>query len=164
VAVVQVLVLVVALIALLMLPCLIAMLLCLDGLLDRVAWSFGAWRQRRTLGRLDRALDKKVVAPAALAALDEPGRLSIEEIAADLRRLGRQRLGVATRNPVWHAAVLRAYDGKLRLACEALDVPNHLIELDGMDLEIERVRVEGELQAVGLILTPVEKDRRQDRL
>ena len=158
--------LVVALLALLLLPCVIAMSICIYDLIRNAHLSLRLrpWRDRRALGRLDKALDQAQGAPAALAALDNPSRLSIGEIAADLRRLGGQRLGVATRNPVWHAAVLRAYDDKLRLACEALEVGEHLSELDGVDLEIERVRVEGELQAVGLVLRPAEGDRRQDQL
>ncbi|HEY2949353.1 MAG TPA: hypothetical protein VGJ53_13330 [Micromonosporaceae bacterium] len=156
--------LVVALLALLVLPCVIAMAICIYDLLSNAHLSLRPWRDRRALGRLDKALDQAQGAPAALAALDDPGRLSIGEIAADLRRLGGQRLGVATRNAVWYAAVLRAYDDKLRLACHALEVGEHLSELNGVDLEIERVRVEGELQAVGLVLRPAEGDRRQDQL
>jgi hypothetical protein len=87
-----------------------------------------------------------------LAALEGGGRPSIEQVAADLRRLGRLRLSVATTSPVWHAAILRAYDDRLRLACRSLGVAEHLERLDGMDLEIERVRVEGELVAKGLVL------------
>jgi hypothetical protein len=48
--------------------------------------------------------------------------------------------------------VLRAYDDRLRLASQCLGVAEHLQELDGIDLEIERVRVEGVLQAAGLAL------------
>ena len=44
----------------------------------------------------------------------------------------------------------RAYDDRLSLACLELEIPQHLRELTGVDLEIERVRVEGELEAAGL--------------
>jgi hypothetical protein len=161
---VQALVLVVALLALLLLPCVVAMMICIDDVVENVNGPFAGWRERRALERLDRALDQPDVQPAALAALDDPGRPSIGVIAADLRRLGRQRLGVATRSPVWHAAVLRAYDDQLRLACQALDIEEHLCELVGVDLEIERVRVEGELQAAGLVSRSGDTDRRQDQL
>jgi hypothetical protein len=161
---VQALVLVAALVTLLLLPCFVAMAVRIDDLVEGVHRPFAGWRERRSLGRLDRALDQPEVQPAALAALDEPGRTTIGEIAVDLRRLGRQRLGVATRSPVWHGAVQRAYDEKLRLACEALEVEEHLGELVGVDLEIERVRVEGELQGAGLMLESVQTDRRQDQL
>ncbi|HET6212017.1 MAG TPA: hypothetical protein VFE14_03985, partial [Micromonosporaceae bacterium] len=84
----------------------------------------------------------------------------IEQLAADLRRLGRQRLGIATRSTVWFTAVQRAYDDRLRLACRSLDIEQHLDELDGLDLDIERVRVEGELVIAGVSLGPVDVDQR----
>ena len=46
---------------------------------------------------------------------------------------------------VWHSAVIEAYDDRLRAACRALGIPEHLAELTGVDREIERVRVEGVL-------------------
>lgn len=82
--------------------------------------------------------------------------------ASDLRRLGRLRLGLATRNTMWHEAVRQAYDDRLRLACRGLGIEQHLAELDGLDLEIERVRVEGELRRTGLFFGASETDRRQD--
>jgi hypothetical protein len=87
---------------------------------------------------------------AAPAPDAKPAGPPIEQIAADLRRLGRQRIGVATRSPVWFAAVQRAYDDRLSLACLELEIPQHLGELTGIDQEIERVRIEGELAAAGI--------------
>jgi len=75
-----------------------------------------------------------------------------ERIAADLRRLGSDRLGIGQRNELWHSAVERAYDVKLREACRALGIGEHLEELSGMDREIERLRVEGELISAGVRL------------
>jgi hypothetical protein len=75
-----------------------------------------------------------------------------ERIAADLRRLGADRLGIGQRNDMWHTAVERAYDVKLREACHALSIGEHLDELEGIDREIERLRVEGELIAAGVLL------------
>lgn len=79
-------------------------------------------------------------------------RPPIERIAADLRRLNRQRLGVATRSVMWHHAIMEAYDERLRLASSSLGVVEYLDGLGGMDLEIERLRVEGALQSAGLNL------------
>lgn len=90
-----------------------------------------------------------------------PAGPPIERLAADLRRLGRQRLGIATRSPVWFTAVQRAYDDRLCQACRSLDIEQYLGELEGLDLEIERVRVEGELIAAGVVLAPTDADRRQ---
>ncbi|WP_433306438.1 hypothetical protein ACQP2F_20795 [Actinoplanes sp. CA-030573] len=41
-----------------------------------------------------------------------------------------------------HAAVLRAYDARLQLACRHLGVEEHLGPLEGIDRELERLRVE----------------------
>jgi hypothetical protein len=103
-------------------------------------------RERRGLARLDRCFGPQE-APAAT-----PDPLPIEKIAADIRRLRRQRAGIAQRSPVWRAAVDDAYDDRLLLACRRLEITAHLAELTGVDREIERVRLEGELQAVGLTL------------
>jgi hypothetical protein len=156
--VVHAFVLLVTLIALLLLPCVMATLVFADEVSGWLGWSAARrWRERRErrmLGRLDRALDGAMAGQRdALAALEAAdGRRSIEQIAADLRRLGRLRLSVATTSPVWHAAISRAYDDRLREACRYLGVAEHIEGLDGMDLEIERVRVEGELVANGLVL------------
>jgi hypothetical protein len=48
--------------------------------------------------------------------------------------------------------VATAYDAWLLAACRRLDITEHLTTLDGMDLEIERVRVEGQLETAGLVL------------
>ncbi|WP_433611224.1 hypothetical protein ACQP2P_43640 [Dactylosporangium sp. CA-139114] len=76
----------------------------------------------------------------------------IEQVAGDLRRLNRLRESVAMRSRVWFVAVQEAYDEGLRVACAQLGVEEHLGELGGIDLEVERLRVEGELQRAGLVL------------
>jgi hypothetical protein len=80
-----------------------------------------------------------------------PSLPPIEHVAADLRRLNRHRLGIAMRSPVWFTAVQRAYDDRLGVACAELRVEQHLTELTGVDLDLERVRVEGRLEAAGLV-------------
>lgn len=114
-------------------------------LLRRRMWPGRPLRERRQLARLDRTLDK-----SGRELTQSPVRPPIQQVAADLRRLARQRGSVARKSTVWFAAVQRAYDDRLRLACAQLGVDEHLHDLTGMDLEIERVRVEGELQAAGL--------------
>lgn len=103
-------------------------------------------RERRGLARLDRCFGPQE-APAAT-----PDPLPIEKLAADIRRLRRQRAGIAQRSPVWRAAVDDAYDDRLLLACKRLEITAHLTGLTGVDREIERVRLEGELEAAGLTL------------
>jgi hypothetical protein len=161
------LVLTLALLAVVCLPAVVAAIVCADELLDHIAVKFAEWRearqQRRTISRLDRAVEAdSLTREIDLSEFDRDGRSSIEQIAADLHRLGGQRLGVATRSGVWHHAVLQAYDERLRLASRCLGVAEHLADLDGVDLEIERVRVEGELQGAGMVLpTTTERWRRR---
>jgi hypothetical protein len=168
VAVVHALVLVLTLLALLCLPAFLAMILCADEILTGLSWRIAGWReareQRRTIRRLDRAVGAVALPADVDLPEDAPGnRPPIEQIAADLRRLGEQRLGVATRSLVWHTAVTRAYDDQLRLASRCLGVGQHLDSLDGVDLEIERVRVEGELAAAGLVLPSAAPERRREQ-
>jgi hypothetical protein len=149
VAVLHGLLILLTLVALACLPCLVAMLVTADLAMES-AWKAVRRRLRRVRGRWTaRRLAHRagLTGPAADA---KPAGPPIEQIAADLRRLGRQRIGVATRSPVWFAAVQRAYDDRLGLACLELEIPQHLPELTGIDLEIERVRIEGELAAAGI--------------
>lgn len=159
-----------ALVALLCLPCIVAVIICAEELLDRAAWTRRCRREDRALRRLDRSLDT----PDQLTEPDQnngtvpaprvPAGPAIEQIAADLRRLDRQRHGgVTTESVAWLAAVLRAYDDRLTLASRCLGVAEHLHLLEGIDREIERVRVEGQLQAAGLALRSV-AHRPPDRL
>ncbi|WP_411267291.1 hypothetical protein [Actinoplanes sp. KI2] len=137
-----------ALLTLLFLPCVIAVVVCADELPPR-PWRSGRRRDRRALRRLDRALRSDEPTPAPVA-LEMP---SIEQIAYDLRRLDQQRRGGPTQHSEkWRAAVLRAYDQRLCLACQCLGLTEHLEPLEGMDRDLERLRVEGELQAAGLAL------------
>lgn len=160
--VVHALVLALALLALVCLPAVVAAMLYTDEFLDRqlrrVGERLDARRERRVINQLDRSM-KSLARDIDLAKLDSENRPAIEQIAADLRRLGGQRLSVATRSRVWQSAVLQAYDDRLRLASRCLGVAEHLGDLEGVDLEIERVRVEGELQAAGLILPTAPADR-----
>ncbi|MFI7210767.1 hypothetical protein ACIBP4_03690 [Micromonospora maritima] len=139
------------------LPALIAVVFCADEVLDRVACGWAEWRdrhrERRTIARLDRAVEaESLTRDIDLTEFDRDGRRPLEQLATDLRRLGGHRLAAADRSVVWHGAVIEAYDERLRAACRALGVAEHLAELDGVDREIERVRVEGLLHAAGLTL------------
>jgi hypothetical protein len=70
---------------------------------------------------------------------------------------------VAHRSPIWFNAVHRAYDDRLSLACRELEIPEHLHELDGFDLEFERMRVEERLAAAGLrLVIDTDTDHWQD--
>ncbi|GAA4596457.1 hypothetical protein GCM10023107_37700 [Actinoplanes octamycinicus] len=113
------------------------------------SWARRPGAQNRELRRLDR--DMQTVDVAARAAALPP--VPIEQLAFDLRRLDRQRrTGPLRSSEVGMAALLQAYDARLRLACACLGVTEHLQPLQGVDLELERVRVEGRLEAAGLAL------------
>lgn len=85
----------------------------------------------------------------------------IEVIAADLRRLARERelqyrSGSVSR--VKRLSVLQAYDDVLLEACGELEVPNRLDRPDvwGVDEQhdLERLRVQDALRQAGLVLDP----------
>jgi hypothetical protein len=86
--------------------------------------------------------------PAPVVTYDPP----IERIAADLRRLSTERERMRAGTPaVRRRGLQMAYDGKLQAACRALQIPEALGEVaEGMDRELERVRVELALESAGL--------------
>ena len=148
-AIAHIVVLSAALVTLLCLPCVVAALACADEMTLRRFWTRRGRQELRALRRLDRGLRTTDPMPA-LDDLDAP---TIEQIAYDLRRLDNQRRnGPAQHSEQWLAAVLRAYDQRLSLACRCLGLDEHLEPLDGMDRALERLRVECELQAAGLAL------------
>lgn len=139
-----------ALVALLALPRAAGALRAFDETtLRRREWSRRPLEETQGLRELDQALQECDAAPV----LDDAPALTIEEIACELRRLDRQRRGGPTvESERWLAAVQQAYDDRLCLACRCVGVQQHLAPLEGMDREIERVRVEGALQAAGVTL------------
>jgi hypothetical protein len=152
VAIAHIVVLSAALLTLLCLPCVVAAVVCSDRfflrrLLPRRGLTARARRDLRALRRLDHALRTDDPLPP-LDLLEMP---SIEQIAHDLRRLHQQRrCGPSQESERWRAAVLRAYDQRLTLACRCLGLTEHLEPLEGIDRELERLRVESELLAAGL--------------
>jgi hypothetical protein len=78
----------------------------------------------------------------------------VEQLAADLRRL---RLAVATdqRRSATHQLANRvAYDQLLMQACQMLNVPHELTNnTAGPQRDIERIRVEAELERAGIVLS-----------
>ena len=141
-------VLIAALVTLLGLPCAVAVVAGSDEAALRRAWTRRGRRETRALRRLDRSLttgDHPMPCPSAAPP--------IEQIAYDLRRLAHQRrTGPTCESERWMAAVLHAYDVRLSLACRCLGLTEHLLSLDGLDRDIERLRVEDRLRAAGLAL------------
>jgi hypothetical protein len=135
-----------AILMLLCLPCAVAVVVCADELVARRTWTRHGRQEIRAL----RCLERDLTAAKPRVSDVEP---SIDELVADLRRLDRQRRSAPTTDSAtWLAAVLRAYDQRLALASRSLGLTEHLHQLDGMDRDIERVRVEGLLHAAGLRL------------
>jgi hypothetical protein len=146
-AIPHLLVLAAALVTLLCLPCAVAMLVCADDLTVRRAWSRRGRAELLALHRLDRELRDAGHPPMPGGAVMP----TIEQLAADLRRLdGQRQAGPSMSSERWSAAVLHAYDQRLQLACRYLSVAQHLAAAHGIDRDIERIRLEAELQAAGL--------------
>lgn len=151
------------LLALVCLPCVVAVLLTADAIVytmgSRMRRARLRWSEHRLAVRagLGRGLTG-VLLPARVTPVGPP----IEQLAADLRRLGQQRTGLATRSPVWFTAVSAAYDSRLTVACQELEIPEHLLELTGLDREIERLRVEGMLRDAGLRLGGDDSQHRRE--
>ena len=135
-----------ALAALISVPCVIAaMTRSLDPI--REAWIRRVREDRPALHRLERDAPGAVPAAHPLPPF--------EQVAAELYRLHRQRAdGTSRGSAKWRSAMGDAYDRWLQVACQHLAVTHHLPALDGMDRDLERLRVEAELSAAGLKLPP----------
>ncbi|WP_370961256.1 hypothetical protein [Amycolatopsis sp. cg9] len=81
-----------------------------------------------------------------------PAGPPIERVAADLRRVHRLLVDYPSGTPAARRFGTRqAYDELLTQACRQVGVPHRLAELpEGMDREIERLRVEQSLRERGL--------------
>ncbi len=81
-----------------------------------------------------------------------PAHPPIERLAADLRRVHRTLAEFPPGTPaVRRRATREAYDALLVQACAAVDVPHRLDTLgEGMDREVERLRVEESLREAGV--------------
>ena len=111
---------------------------------------FGMWAgwhgwQRRLGATVLRVTDRR---PAPLVPLHRP----IDQIGADVRRLRAAHGREGMRFAKWEG-VRRAYDGVLAEAADSLEVPHALTMLPpGVDLDLERLRVERLLEDAGLLL------------
>jgi len=168
-------------IALLGMPAAIAAVICADEVVDsvrqRAEQARDSWQEQRTLDRLERAFAPAPPAgppwtTAARVASDvlSSARDSVTHFAAQrLNAAGFASAWLAMPVPVvelpvelsfeevvaWLHAVPRheaEYDYALAAACRCLGIDEHLAEVSGLDLEIERLRVEGALTDAGLHL------------
>jgi hypothetical protein len=84
-----------------------------------------------------------------------PSGRPIQVVAADLRRVHRMLDELEPGTPmIRRLGARRAYDALLIQACAAMDVEQHLDELpeEGMDRDIERLRVEETLLSAGMVI------------
>jgi hypothetical protein len=81
-----------------------------------------------------------------------PGGPSIQVLAQSLRRVHRTLIDFEPGTPALRRyAARQAYDDLLRQACRALEIEHRLDEEpEGIDREIERLRVEEALRRAGL--------------
>ncbi len=126
-----------AVLSLAFLPCVVFLILFADELIE-------------STGRALRRARK-----ARLRVLPEPSGPPLEQIAAELHRIGTARR-IATPGSVKHVVATRAYDRRLEQACAALQIEQHLTDLDNFDLVLERLRVEGVLLDAGFVLVGVD--------
>jgi hypothetical protein len=98
-----------------------------------------------TLSRLGREWSRRRRQP-------EPSGLPIERLSADLRRVHRSLTELAPDAPALRRkATSQAYDALLAQACAAVRVEHRLDTVpEGLEREIERLRVEEALREAGL--------------
>lgn len=166
-------------IALVGMPAAIAAVICADEVVESVRLKAerarDSWQEQRTLERLERALAPAPPAGPPWVAAARVASVAIGSARDTVAALAVRRLNAAGIAPAWLPAAVpagpplvpfeeivahlrelhdrrddSAYDLALREACQCLGIAEHLSEVAGLDLEIERVRVEGALIAAGI--------------
>ena len=123
----------------------IVSVLLYDLLAGRWDGAIRRWRERRSSAAAHRR---------AVRELRHQQGVPIEQLAADLRRL-RAILGTDAHRSAAHQMGNRlAYDKLLMQVCAMLEI-EHDLEGDsiGFERDIERIRIEAELERAGLILS-----------
>lgn len=122
----------------------IGIVLAYEGLSGKLDSAFSHWRHRRGERREHKANVK---------ALRQQRGVPIEQLAADLRRL-RAAVGSDHHRSAAHQMGNRlAYDRVLIDVCAMLEIEHELDRhFPGMEQDIERVRVEAELERAGIVV------------
>jgi hypothetical protein len=116
-----------------------------DLLAGRWDGQLQSWRDRRTKAREHRR---------DLRLLRSQRGVPIEEVAANLRRLRAVVACDANRSAAHQIGNRLAYDRVLAQACEMLDVQHDLgLESSGLERDIERFRLEAELERAGVVIS-----------
>ena len=123
----------------------ILIVLCYDLLVGRWDENLRRWRERRSAAAAHRQ---------AVRELRHQQGVPIEQLAADLRRLRAILSSDAHRSAAHQMGNRLAYDKLLTQVCGMLDIEHELDrESIGFERDIERIRVEAELERAGLILS-----------
>jgi hypothetical protein len=123
----------------------IACVVLYDLLAGRWDSSLERWRTR---------LHKSRERRRNLKLLRQQHGVPIEEVAANLRRLRAAVAGDANRSAAHQMGNRLAYDRVLAQACDMLDVQHDLgLESSGMERDIERFRLEAELERAGVVIS-----------
>jgi hypothetical protein len=166
--------------ALVGMPAAIAAVICADDVVAHVRSRAGqvrdSWHEQRTLDRLERAFAPAPPAGPPWVAAARVAGVAIVAAREGMVQFAAQRLNAVGLAPDWLPQPASAgpapvpfeeivdrlreldrddarYDQALRDACQCLGIAEHLTEVDGLDLQIERVRVEGALIGAGVVLT-----------
>ena len=116
-----------------------------DLLAGRWDGSIARWRESRQQSAQRRR---------NLRAMREQRGIPLEQVAANLRRLRTVLTGDAHRSAAHQMGNRLAYDQVLIQACGMLEIEHDLgVESAGMERDIERLRVEAELERAGVVLS-----------
>lgn len=112
----------------------------------------GRWDAQ--LSRLRSRLGERAEHRRNVQALRRQQGAPLERLVADLRRLRAVVSNDEHRSAAHQLGNRIAYDRVLIQVCSMLDVEHELdSEVSGLDREIERLRVEADLERVGVVLT-----------
>jgi hypothetical protein len=166
-------------IALFGLPAAIAAVICADDVVESVKHRAGqvreSWQEQRTIDRFERAFAPAPPAGPPWASAARVASCALHHARDSVTAFAAQRLNAAGLAPAWLPVPLPAaagprevpfeqvvarlreldraddaYDLALADVCRCLGIDEHLGEVAGLDLEIERLRVEGALTCAGL--------------
>jgi hypothetical protein len=123
----------------------IGVVMLYDLLAGRWDGSIARWKESRQQSAQRRRNLRKM--------RDQHG-VPLEQVAANLRRLRAVLTGDAHRSAAHQMGNRLAYDQVLIQACEMLEIEHDLGgESAGMERDIERLRVEAELERAGVVLS-----------
>src|SRR6476661_8329263 len=117
-------------------------------------WDLAAGRWDGSINRWRERRGESIEHRKAVKALRRQQGLPIEQLAADLRRLRAVVGSDANRSAAHQMGNRLAYDNLMIQACTMLNIEHELGgDSIGMERDIERIRVEAELERAGVMLS-----------